>query len=803
MKFQYAPGLPGYGTQGADGSDGMLGMSIYFSELNGETQIPSLKSRIDLNEILDAAGGTKLPGYPTRVYQTGDVFVDTNGKVYEIDLSLINLYQATGERLNTSTIFVQGVDTSTSPVYSRYYNEYSDAERFVIDNVFSASLPNNYVQSPIQSDGIYGLPAVNFAQVKFVDVSSNGYLPYTLWNNTINAAAPETALALVKEYGANHWRWGNVNNSSVVRDVSLSLDFAKVNINGDLGLNDDILFSTDKNHWIEFAGTTNTPRNITILGSSPVGTGTGYSAGDLKFGTGNGSDVIAASGIGGGGGDVSIYLGKSGKTILTSIGQGRLGGGFSLLSGVGGYTYGNYNNDLTGGEGGPITLIGGKGGTAENINTSGDGYGGEGGSISIIGGQGGDAIDGDYTERGRGGNVFITGGDTGNIGSNYQGGGVYINGGVGDNNLNSGAIGLNSARNGVILTGTGLFWMRGPILADYGGTLSAPWLTFNLFDSNTGIFYNTADTINLALGGQQLNFTDGADGVYINPRDCSLVLQPTATSGAFPNGLGIEIIGAYGASGTKGGPIHIKGGTSGAAAEGGEVKIEGGNGPGASYYGGDVIIKGGSGGTGSAGSIFIEGNDGDQNGGDIWITTGRKTTGGQTLSNNNGVIWIDSSVSYGLGAISGLQFISIPAATGNSMIVQGSGFDGFGIYKGAAPSDIRLKNIHEEINGETFIDSIEDIRVISYSFNELAHDYFFTDSSVKRIGIIAQELEKIDERLVKKSIGNNGKEYLERDNETLQFFMLAGMKEQQKQINELKSLVEKQQEQINKLLELT
>ena len=39
MKFEYAPGLPGYGTQGADGSDGLLGVSFYFSEYAGDTDI--------------------------------------------------------------------------------------------------------------------------------------------------------------------------------------------------------------------------------------------------------------------------------------------------------------------------------------------------------------------------------------------------------------------------------------------------------------------------------------------------------------------------------------------------------------------------------------------------------------------------------------------------------------------------------------------------------------------------------------------------------------------------------------------
>jgi len=96
MKFQYAPGLPGYGTQGADGDDGLLGMSIYFSEYDGETETPTIKSKINENNILSSVVAS-LPGYPTRVYQTGDIIIDKNGKVYEIDLSLVDKYTATGE----------------------------------------------------------------------------------------------------------------------------------------------------------------------------------------------------------------------------------------------------------------------------------------------------------------------------------------------------------------------------------------------------------------------------------------------------------------------------------------------------------------------------------------------------------------------------------------------------------------------------------------------------------------------------------------------------------------------------------
>ena len=74
-KFVYAPGLPGYGTRGVDGSTGLLGIATYFSAYDGNSDTVTIKSKIIANKELFSTD-TLLPGYPDRVYQDGDIFIE-------------------------------------------------------------------------------------------------------------------------------------------------------------------------------------------------------------------------------------------------------------------------------------------------------------------------------------------------------------------------------------------------------------------------------------------------------------------------------------------------------------------------------------------------------------------------------------------------------------------------------------------------------------------------------------------------------------------------------------------------------
>lgn len=335
MKFQYAPGLPGYGTQGADGSNGLTGLSMYFSDLNGEQDIAAITSKIENNEILSSVIG-QLPGYPSRTYQTGEVFIDSNGIVYKIDLSDPNLFYSTGERLNTSTIFVEGIETSTAVPFTRYYNAYQDDNKFLVDNVYSSIGVGNYAASPAQSAGIYGMPAKQYGQIKYVDTSIGLYYPYTIWNNTVDTARPQDAIALVREWNNNHWRWGNLDDSGVQRGTNLSLDFVEIYMPDTLYLSDNLTLKDS---------------SLTVTGNYKIearGNSSNLENGDFSIYAGNGYTTSTASTDGG---DMVISAGNS----LQGNNFGGDGGNISILSGNGG-------NGMTAGDGGDILILSGNGG---------------------------------------------------------------------------------------------------------------------------------------------------------------------------------------------------------------------------------------------------------------------------------------------------------------------------------------------------------------------------------------------------------------------------------------------------------
>ncbi len=190
-KFQYAPGLPGYGTQGADGSNGLIGLSMYFCEYDGETQVVAIQSKIVNNEILSPTVVQNIPGYPSRTYLIGDMFVDLNGKVYEIISQSTGNYIYTNSRLNTSTIFTEGPKTNISSVeYTRYSNSFG-TDKFLVDSVYTATPVINYAQSPDVADGIYGIGATDFGRIDYVDNSINNYEPFCIWTNTTDVNKPE------------------------------------------------------------------------------------------------------------------------------------------------------------------------------------------------------------------------------------------------------------------------------------------------------------------------------------------------------------------------------------------------------------------------------------------------------------------------------------------------------------------------------------------------------------------------------------------------------------------------------------
>ena len=214
MKFNYAPGMPGYGTRGIDGSTGLTGLSTYFSQYDGDTETSFIKSKIQNNKILFSVDQALPDG---RIYWTGDIFIDRNGKVFEIDLSLSNLYKSTSIALNVSGYFEV---LKNSPYYSfqRLSNRYS-TNPILIDVVYTDPGTGDYTTYPTS---IYSNSPADFAQVKYDDKAIAGYYPFEVW--TIGSAVDDDAIALVKESINNYWHFGN-KNGATVKNTTLYLDF--------------------------------------------------------------------------------------------------------------------------------------------------------------------------------------------------------------------------------------------------------------------------------------------------------------------------------------------------------------------------------------------------------------------------------------------------------------------------------------------------------------------------------------------------------------------------------------------------
>lgn len=231
MKFKYAPGLPGYGTRGIDGSTGLSGLGMYFCSYDGTSDSITIKSKIIANKILFSIDEPLSNG---RTYQTGDLFIDKNGKVFRIDLNEVNLYTNTNSLLNTSGFLENSGLKTEDDKYDRLSNAYSSS-KFLIDVVYTDIAPGNYAINPgTVNGGIYNTNSIDFAQVKYVDRTPNGYYPFTVFTTNTNTLSPQDAIALTREETNNIWHLGNLDSGGLVRDVSLHLDFSTVYSPGDI-----------------------------------------------------------------------------------------------------------------------------------------------------------------------------------------------------------------------------------------------------------------------------------------------------------------------------------------------------------------------------------------------------------------------------------------------------------------------------------------------------------------------------------------------------------------------------------------
>jgi len=249
-KFIYAPGMPGYGTQGADGSTGVAGIATYFSSYSGDTDSITLKSKIAANKEL-FANNNLLPGYPFRIYNTGDIFIDQDGGIYQIDLGKSNLYSDTGITLQSTEFFELGATQGSAPVFTRYSNKFL-TDKNLVDTVYANSNTPDYTTYPTS---IYDNAPLYYSNVKYIgsDIVTdlNSYYPFQVWS--IGSATNDDAIALVREEDRNTWHFGNAN-AGVIKDISLYLDFTDTyvetlhgtfngDVTGDLDIDGDVSIS--------------------------------------------------------------------------------------------------------------------------------------------------------------------------------------------------------------------------------------------------------------------------------------------------------------------------------------------------------------------------------------------------------------------------------------------------------------------------------------------------------------------------------------------------------------------------------
>ncbi len=377
-KFTFAPGLVGYGTRGIDGSVGLQGLAFYFSEFDGVTESVQIKNKIISNNTLFSAS-TVLPGYPDRIYITGDLFVDKNSKIYQIDLTETNRYVDTGVSF-TGTEFFEALGAAGTTGFTRWFPTATNAA--LIDNVLTLGSP---IYDTIPAN-IYTSNPNEAGQWKYVDILSAGqagynYYPFTVY--TIGGSNAD-AMGIMRDQSVNTWHIGNIDENGNQRDIALNLDFATVKIpDGSLviaGVGSDIMFQRKTSAEQEFKiFIQDDSIGYPSFETSPTLSIESWAANDIPTGVAGASDSV-----------------KGGKI--------RIKGGHGI-------NYGNVGgaSNKGGGDGGDVSINGGVGGWTDNANSS-SAQGGGGGNLYLFGGWGGDSSDGQQNLSGIGGDVKIFGG---------------------------------------------------------------------------------------------------------------------------------------------------------------------------------------------------------------------------------------------------------------------------------------------------------------------------------------------------------------------------------------------------------
>lgn len=157
-KKNIASGLPGFGTKGKQGDAGLNGLSVVFTDYNGDIDRKTLSDRIINNKSLISNLENKDANRP---YVKGDIFVDINSNIYEILLQSNNTYKSLGYKYIPNSIF-ETTDYKNSFGIEKMTNVYLGDKKFLVDDIQSDMFSPNVYDSLAYNNKVGDYTKLNF-----------------------------------------------------------------------------------------------------------------------------------------------------------------------------------------------------------------------------------------------------------------------------------------------------------------------------------------------------------------------------------------------------------------------------------------------------------------------------------------------------------------------------------------------------------------------------------------------------------------------------------------------------------------
>lgn len=222
MKFQYSPGLFGYGAKGSDGSSGLQGLMLYFTDYDTTNDKLIIEATIQNNEELwvSSMPGTKLAG--NRVYNEGDLFINTMGRVFKITNPATGEYIQTNGKLDTDALF--DTEDIITNEYTRYYNIFDQSTNYIIDDVHSSS----DIDYTLYPSTIYGITPKDYARIQYVDVNNSSVNAFTLFSSAEFTTDHSKAFGIVRDIDSNLFRIGNIDETGIIRGTEIIFDVSSL-----------------------------------------------------------------------------------------------------------------------------------------------------------------------------------------------------------------------------------------------------------------------------------------------------------------------------------------------------------------------------------------------------------------------------------------------------------------------------------------------------------------------------------------------------------------------------------------------